>query len=671
MKKLIIPLIIVFGVGINTNAQEKANIEIKENKNSLINSNEKVLEKSNKELNGDKFSFNYSYDKAINKYSRSKQLTVEGQRMLAVSYHNMNQNVESEAAYSTLISMPAIILPEDYYNYAMVLKINCKYDESNKWMDKFEELKPNDLRVKSYNDNKEEFSNLLKDDGKYKIEHLNINTIADDFGASFYKNEIVFSSTRSKPKMILRKYNWTGKPFWDMYVSEVNEGQLEKPKKFDRSLNGKLHDGPVSFSNDGSYMAFTRNDYDTKRKDKVVELQIWFSSFKDGKWSKPESFILNNKEYSVGQPCLTSNGKTMYFTSDMPGGFGGADIYKITKDDKGVWGKAENMGDKINTEGDEMFPFFEETNGILFFSSNGRFGLGGLDIFICPINGLQFGKVYNAGFPLNTKDDDFAAIVDDKLNKGYFSSNRSGGNGGDDIYSVDINRLDIGKKIQGIAKNKDGNPIPNTFITLRDDKTNVIDTITTKNDAAYTFLVESNKNFKLIGDKQAYIEGDTVANTFGKEYIVKADVILLQKEVIVEQKTVAQKIEVNTDLGKILGLNSIYFDLDKYNIRPDAQTELDKIVKTMNENPDMIVELSGYTDCRASKGYNQILSDKRAKASANYIKTRITKPGRISGKGYGETKLVNDCACEGTVVSSCSDEEFQKDRRTEFIIVKK
>jgi outer membrane protein OmpA-like peptidoglycan-associated protein len=357
----------------------------------------------------------------------------------------------------------------------------------------------------------------------------------------------------------------------------------------------------------------------------------------------------------------------MYFTSDMPGGYGGTDIYKVTKDEKGIWGKPENLGDKINTEGDEMFPFFEEKNGVLFFASNGRFGLGGLDIFICEIKNSGVVRVYNPGAPLNTQYDDFAVITDDKLTNGYFSSNRIGGGGDDDIYGVDILKaLNISKKIEGFAKERDGSIIPKTFITLLNDKNNVIDTLTTKDDGAYTFLVDNNKNFKLTGKKEKYAEGDTVANTFGKEFIVKADVILLKKEEIV-----AQRIKVDTDLGKILELNPIYFDFHKYNIRPDAEIELAKIVSVMNKYPAMIVELSAHTDCRATKQYNQALSDRRAKASADYIKKRITKPERIYGKGYGETKLINGCACEGAVVSNCSEEDHQKNRRTEFVIVKK
>jgi outer membrane protein OmpA-like peptidoglycan-associated protein/tetratricopeptide (TPR) repeat protein len=646
MKNIIVTLIAIIGFGFSSFAQEK----------------------SSKELNGDKQYFVYAFDKAIVSYTDVNPLTTDGQRKLAKSYHNIDRNVEAEAAYAKLVTMPGGNLPEDYYNYSMVLKMNGKNDEANIWADKYFELKPNDLRAKDYEVNKSELFNLSKDDSKYKIIPMKINTDAEDFGASYYKNKIVFASSRSTSK---KTYNWNRKAFLDMYVADIDGGQLKDADKFDKSLNGKMHNGPASFSNDGNFMAFSKNNSDDV-KDHVIRIEIYFSTYKDGAWSKPESFILNSKEYSVGQPCLTSDGNTMYFSSDMPGGFGGVDIYRITKNTNGAWGKAENLGNKINTEGDELFPFFEEKNGVLFFSSNGRFGLGGLDIFYCAINGSEVGRVNNAGYPLNTKSDDFAVIINDKLTSGYFSSNRNGGSGSDDIYGVDfLKPLDIGKKIQGIAKENDGTPIPGTFITLSDDKDLVIDTMTAKADGSFSFLADANKNFKLNGKKENYSDGNNVANTFGKEFIVNADVILLKKVEVIVEKTVPKEIPENTDLGKALALNNIYFDLDKYNIRPDAEIELAKIIKTMNDNPDMIVELRAHTDCRETKEYNQTLSDKRATASAQYIKQRITKPERISGKGYGKSQLVNGCTCEDNIGANCSETEHQKNRRTEFIIVKR
>lgn len=392
-------------------------------------------EKSNREIKGDKYYTVYSFEKAIRLYTRVSQLSLDGQRRLAESYYNIGLKDKSEQIYSEILSSSGRLLDEDYYNYSKVLRSNGKYYESEMWMNKFSELRPDDIRVKDYLLNKDAFNNLLMDQGYYKIAALKINSEALDFGTSYYNDKIVYASTNESGKLISRKYNWTGKPFWDLYVSEIENGQLNKPGRFDRKLNDKLHDGPASFSKKGTYMAITRNHYNDKSKDKVVELQIHFCDLVDGNWSKPLPFYLNNEGYSVGQPCLTEDGNTMYFTSDMPGGYGKTDIYKISKDNSGEWGKPFNLGENVNTEGDEVFPFFEESRNILFFSSNGRLGLGGLDLFVSYSNKDKYSRAYNVGFPLNTRDDDFAAIVDFKKNNGYFSSDRSGGEGGDDLYA--------------------------------------------------------------------------------------------------------------------------------------------------------------------------------------------------------------------------------------------
>ncbi len=643
MNKLLLSVIIMLGLSVNVSAEHK----------------------SRRELKGDKHFFVYSFEKAIDKYKRTKNLTVDGQRKMAKSYSNLGQNIKAEAAYARLMSNTAEITADDYYNYAMILKANDKLDQSNIWMDKFYAANPNDLRAQDYAAHSPHLSTISTDDGKYKVEYLNINTDDDDYGTSYFNNQIVFASSRAKPKMIVKKYNWTGKAFGDIYVADVEGAQLKDPENFGKRLNGKMHDGPASFSKNGTFMAFTRNNYETEKKDRVIHLEICFSNLKDGKWSDPEPFYLNNINYSVGHPSLSADGNSMYFSSDMPGGYGGVDIYKTTRIAEGQWTTPVNMGNKINTEGDEMFPFYEEKNGILFFASNGRYGLGGLDIFICA----EHGRVVNAGAPLNTHYDDFAVIVDSSLDKGYFSSNRAGGTGGDDIYSVDLLKgLDIGKKLKGIAKDKNSKIIPNTFITLFDDKNNIIDTVTTKDDGAYTFLVDADKTLKLTGEKTEYKDGTSATNTFGNEYIVIADVVLLDEE---KEVIIVKAAPVGTDLAKLLVMNPIYFDLNKANIRPDAEVELLKIVKTMNANPTIVVELSSYTDCRENDSYNQELSNRRAAASVDFIKARITKPERITGKGYGETKLVNNCACDGDEVSGCSEVEHQKNRRTEFIIVKK
>lgn len=394
--------------------------------------------KTNKEVRGDKSYFTYSYDKAIHYYAGSKELTNEGQSRLADSYYKMNLNSEARTEYSIIVNNPAGATAMDYYNYAQVLKSEGLYDESRIWMDKFAEMEPNDLRVKSYIKDNSKLADIYTDKGIYEIKKQSINTSASDFSPAYYKNSIVFSSNKKNGKLFAKKSNWTGKPFYNLYVAEIKNGQLQDAKVFNKKLNEKYNVGPASFSKDGKYMEFTKNKEKDKSTDDIVELQIYFAEFIDDKWTEPTPFNLNNKSYSVGHPSLSANGQTMYFTSDMPGGFGGADIYKVSKDQYGNWGTAENLGNKINTEGDEVFPFYEEKNGILFFSSNGLFGLGRLDVFICILDETGYTEARNAGFPLNTMHDDFAVIVNDTLSKGYFSSNRATGEGSDDIYSFNL-----------------------------------------------------------------------------------------------------------------------------------------------------------------------------------------------------------------------------------------
>lgn len=629
------------------------------------------LEKSNRELKGDKHYFVYAFDKAIDMYRRTKDLTVEGQRRLAISYRNMGNNPKSEEVYAKLLAAPSGVIAEDHYNYAMVLKNSGKYDESHKWMEVFAKESPNDLRAISYLGYKNQFADYLKADPDYKVIEQSVNTDAQDFGTSYYKDKVVYASSNARPKMIKRKYNWNGQPYLNLYIAEVKDGQLKNPKFFNKDLNGKMHDGPATFSNNGTVMAMTMNNSKDKTEDKIVELQIYLATFKDDKWSDLVPFIYNNTAYSVGHPYLLEDGNTMYFVSDMPGGFGGTDIYKTTKSANNEWTKPVNLGDRINTEGDEMFPFFDEKQQMLSFSSDGHFGLGGLDIFNCLAYGTDWGFVEKPGAPISTQYDDYAMISNGDATKGYFSSNRTEGSGRDDIYAFESTKAPaIEKMISGIAKDSQGKPIPGTFITLLGEDDEIISTMTADDKGAYSFPVETDHNYEIIGNKDMYLEGNTVTNSFGTETNIIADVTLLQDKVVEDDEINEEEIVVNNDLANVVKLNPIYFDYDKSNIRPDAAKELDKIVKVMNKYPNMEVELTSHTDCRGTYAYNDNLSHRRATSSIEYIKSKITNPDRISGKGLGETKLINGCACEDKVVSNCSPQEHQKNRRTEFIIKK-
>ena len=707
-------------------------------------------QKSAKEIKADKLFNAFSYDKAIIKYSAIKDLSIEGKRNLAEAYIKQNNFVKAEEAYVNLMQSNKTT-SEDLFNYAYVLRRNGKYADTDTWMKKFQTQAPDDIRAKNYVTKASQLAKIQKDEGRYNITHLSINTEQQDFGTSYYKDKIVFASTRSRAKGIKRTYNWNDLPFLDLYIANTDKVQLSEINQFKKSLNDKMHEGPASFSKDGKFMAYTRNNYKDKSSKESINLEIFFAvKFDDGEWSEPKPFKLNNKEYSVGHPHLTSDGKTMYFVSDMPGGYGGTDIYKISKIDDNLWGEPENLVN-INTEVSEMFPFFHEQQKTLFFASNGHLGLGGLDVFLAPEVG-GYNTIVNAGFPLNSKADDFALIVDEKMKNGYFSSNRETGKGDDDIYSFQfLKPFLFCKPLKGVAEDKEENLLSETMVYLIDSENIVIDSILTAEDGLYEFCVEENKIYGLRGTKEKYFDGKNTVDSNTDKDVIYADVVLekdpglsllcLVKEkqsgmplegvdvkitnnmkgaseniqtsksgdfvrplkenklndrisynLVFEKegylsKTITynklldkegqykiieelDKMDVGMDLSKFIEINPIYFDYNKYFIRDDAAIELDKIVKVMNENPGMYVELGSHTDCRGTEGYNEKLSDRRAKASAKYIKSKITKPERINGKGYGESQLINHCACEGRVKSKCSDEEHQANRRTEFRITK-
>jgi outer membrane protein OmpA-like peptidoglycan-associated protein/tetratricopeptide (TPR) repeat protein len=705
---------------------------------------------------GDDFYKTYSYSESIKKYEAITDKTIDIYRKLAESYYNVGKLNKAESYWKTVVENESRTA-DDIYSYASVLSMNKKYKESEKWMREFNKINANDTRGRLWANNSGFYERLQQDKGRFKIESLNINSKQSDFGTTYYKDKVVFASTRQPLKMIKREWNWNELPFLDIYIGEVDSSlHFTSFEKFHKNINKKFHEGPASFSADGKFMAFTRNNYEGKSKEGIIKLKLFTAEYKNDEWQKPVPLHFNSSEYSVGHASLTPNADTMYFASDMPGGFGGVDIYRIFRKADGGWTEPENLGDKINTEGNEMFPFVHP-DGMLFYSSNGLLGLGGLDVFIAQITPTGFGKPENIGVPVNSSYDDFAFILDKQQRSGYFSSNRFEGEGDDDIYLFKLLKpFRFGKLLRGKTMDQDSNILANTKVNLYSEKGEVIGTTTTSEDGKYEWEIEQDKFYALDGKKEQYTDGHNTADSHTEDYIVYADLMLtkipkfslyflvtdaktgealenvkvksinyientsediitpksgdfyrklegkklndslsyefvLEKEGYISETHQWQKVlyregqynvhedldfkldlvEEGMDLGKIININPIYFDFNKSNIRPDAAIELDKIVKVMNDNPKMVIELGSHTDCRGSKRYNLSLSDRRAKSSAQYIKERITNPDRIFGKGYGESKLINHCECEGSRKVPCTEEEHQLNRRTEFTIIKK
>lgn len=470
----------------------------------------------------------YSYGKAIEKYEPIAEKTTEINRQLAKSYAYIGNTEKSEAYYAQLVKAEDKN-PLDVYGYASILSMNGKYAESEKWMKEYEAIAKTDSRAKQYSSKPGFYNTLLKDQGQFSIKNIDVNSPQEDFGPAYYKDKVVFASSREGTVSIKRTWNWNGLPFLDMYeatasaeneLSEIEE--LLKGKK-----NNKYHEGPVAFNKAGDFMIFTRNNYKGKSEDGVVKLQLFSAELKDEKWGKEVPLPYNNNEYSVGHASLTADGKTMYFASDMAGGKGGVDIYKAIRKEDGTWGKAQNLGDKINTEGNEMFPFIHNKEEVFFFSSDGHLGLGGLDVFIAQVKGNDFGKVKNVGVPVNGPKDDFSFILDETSKKGYFASNRLEGKGDDDIYSYKLLKpFAFGKMIKGTAKDKKGNILALTEVVLYDKDGNEVEKITTTEDGTYSFSVDADKQFKLNGNKEEYFEGKNTPSTKTDDDVVFADLIL-------------------------------------------------------------------------------------------------------------------------------------------------
>jgi outer membrane protein OmpA-like peptidoglycan-associated protein len=554
----------------------------------------------------------------------------------------------------------------------------------------------------------------------------------------------------------------------DVYKSNVDsQKELDNISILNKDINTRFHEGPLCFSPDGKYVYYTRNNISKgkQRKDKkgIQNLQLFRATIDSlGNWKNEETLPFNSKDFSVGHPTISSDGRMLYFVSDMPGGFGGADLYKSLINTDGSFGNAENMGALFNTEGQEMFPWIN-SKGELFFASNGHIGLGGLDVFVMSLdkNG-GFEKLINVGKPVNSQNDDFAFTMNKDNVTGYFSSNRTEGKGDDDIYSYVLTKpFQKQLIVQGIVKDETtGEILLGATVKLINSKGEVISTVMADNSGSFLFDIEpgeeyiiavsgvekyndnqrsvSTKNldaetteldgnialskevnlslYCLVTDSKSALPleevkititnnddqnefinrlttktGDTEKELLDKKvndqlsYTIRLEKPGYLSKVVTFNYTILQmgrinvhetldltmdKIDIGLDLTSIIDINPIYFDLGKYTIRADAAIELNKIVKVMNENPAMEIELRSHTDCRSSYAFNEKLSDNRAKASAAYIKSRITNPERIYGKGYGEYKLKVDCPCEGAVKSTCSEDEHQKNRRTEFVIIK-
>ncbi|MDQ1139090.1 OmpA family protein [Pedobacter agri] len=615
----------------------------------------------------------YNYAKAVDLYEQAykKKESLHAAERLAAAYAYMNDYKQAESWYAIASKMSGSKL-ENILGYAKALQSNSKYSEAK-------------VQYQVYIDQKKDVTERQKDvwlsscdsavkwmKNPKKVELINekaLNSTQSDWGATTYQGGVVFTSDRtntgfeSKESFPFLKfdgaktpdkkiYGWTGNGYLKIYIKPSPKDSLAL---FPIKTGTKYHVGSATFTADGNTMYFTMtpipDDLEkVKNKPSTVNVEI-YSSTKgtDGKWGELVAFPYNDvNKYSVGDPFISTSGTSLYFASNMPGGKGGTDIYVSLKTDAGEWGKPINL-EEINSTGNERSPVFDANNN-LFFASDGYVGMGGLDVFRALRDGAGIGKIENMGYPFNSPQDDFGFSLNEKGGIAYLSSNRNNGLGNDDIYSID-QKMIIAFKLEGTVFDKKTNqPIPNALVTLAKVNGGTVKTEADE-DGNYKFNLAAETEYNVIGEKTNYRSDSENLATIG-----------LKTSEVLKQDLHLEPVEIN----KAIRLENIYYDFDKWNIRPDAAVELDKLVKIMLDNPTIWIELGSHTDSRGKDAYNLSLSQKRAESAVQYIISRGVNKNRITAKGYGETQLLNKCANN----VQCSDAEHQLNRRTEFKIVK-
>lgn len=601
----------------------------------------------------------YSYIDAIEIYEKVAEKgykSVELFEKLGNAYYFNGELDKASKWYGELFALNQEVDSEYYFRYAQALKAEGNYEKSNQYMELFAQ-KTNDTRAKLFQENKNYLSDIDAVSGKYTIDKTDVNSEFFDYGPSFFGKQIVFTSSRSEGNQYSKIHDWTKQNFTDLFVASIdNNGKLGSVENFSKTVNTKYNESSPVFTKDGKTMYFTRNNYNDGKKrksdDKVIMEKIYKAELVNGEWTNIKEVPFSNDNYKTAHPALSPDEKTMYFASDMPGSFGNSDLYKVSIDSNGKFGTPENLGPTINTEGRETFPFVDADNN-LFFASDGHPGLGGLDIFEAKANGNSFEKPVNVGKPLNSPMDDFSYVTN-KDGLGFFSSNRDEGSGFDDIYTFTV----CTHTLSGLITDIDTKEIlPNAKVILFDDKMNKISETISSDKGVYSFKIECNKKYYVRASKEEY---ETTEKSFGP--VTKTG----ESKLDIELKRNIFPVEVGTDLAKILDVSIIYFDLDKWNIRPDAAEDLEKIIAVMNQYPNMTIDIRSHTDSRQTHKYNELLSDRRAKSTLEFMVKNGINRNRLTAKGYGETQLVNNCSND----VPCSEAEHQKNRRSEFIVLK-
>lgn len=629
-----------------------------------------VLSMSGQKLQENKA--NKSYDKfayvdAIKTYERIYAKGYKSQELLqrlGDSYYFKADLDNAAKWYGELFAFTQDVTPEYYYRYAQSLKAVKDYKKADAMLVAFNQKNSADLRGKLAVSQKDYLDLIQKNSGRYTIENAGINSKYSDYGSSFYKDKIVFTSARDTGGLGKRTHAWTGESFTNLYAAQMGaEGVLSEAARFDNGLNSRFHEATAVFTKDGKRVYFTRNNFLDGKKGKDANkstlLKLYTATLEGDRWTNITELPFNSNEYSVAHPALSADEKTLYFASNMPGTLGESDLFKVSISGDGTtYGTPINLGNVINTEGRETFPMITASNE-LYFASDGHPGLGGLDVFVSKAEqDGSFKNVLNVGEPLNSSKDDFGFLINDTTRLGYFSSNREGGQGGDDIYRFkEIKKFE--QELSGLVIDKNTNLVlPGSKVTLLDEAFKVLKEATADGQGTFNFgVVDLATKYYVRAEKPEYTTSEiaVITPSIPGKTTVKME---LEKE--------SCKLIVGNDLAKCFGITKIYFDLDKSNIRPDAAVELAKILDVLKQNPTLEIDIRSHTDSRQTAEYNIALSDRRAQATLQWLVSNGIEAKRLTAKGYGESQLINECS-DGV---PCTEEQHQANRRSEFIITK-
>jgi outer membrane protein OmpA-like peptidoglycan-associated protein len=628
----------------------------------------------------------YAYVDAIKLYESAIEKGFKDEKILqrlGNSYYFNGELIQALKWYEELFAFNDQQESEYLYRYSQCLKSKGDYAKSDAVLDKFNQKLATDKRGVLFEANKNYLEEIKYNSGRFEIADAGINSNYSDYGSAILGNKLVFASARDTGTVVKKNFKWTNKSFTNLYTAELmSDGSVGNPQRFQKKVNTKFNESTPVFTKDGRTMYFTRNNFlNGKRgrdENKITLLKLYKANLIDGEWKNVQELPFNSDQYSVAHPALSTDEKTLYFASDMPGTLGQSDLFKVKINNDGTFGKPENLGTTINTEGRETFPFISDDNE-LYFASDGRPGLGGLDVFVSKINkDDSYDEIQNLGEPINSKQDDFAFIINTKNRNGFFSSNRENGQGVDDVYRfTETRRLICEQELTGKITDVETNEILSnvTLILFDENRQNALQVVSDQN-GNYSFpnvrcgkkyTIKTSKNDYEIREISVAIKRGT-GKTILPVSLEKKAIPLVAKTIMIKTvsvKSVTMKpIAVGTDLAKILNIPMNFFDLGKATIRKTSEPQLQKIVDILKQYPTLKLDIRSHTDSRQSASNNTILSEKRAQSTKNWLISKGVDGNRLTAKGFGETQLVNKCA-DGV---KCSEKQHQQNRRSEFII---